>query len=273
MVAVISGASRGLGLALAQVLAETSDFNVLLTARDGAAAVDAVSALRAQGVLGVEAYAAPLDVQDRAHVADFSNFMAAEYGAVDLLINNAAVCHTGWDCQTVRDSLRINVLGPLALTRALLPAMSRRRRGHVVNVSSGDGELVYLNTALQQELNAATSVCDVLRILGRAAPPRNAFGPSPAHGPTPAYAISKAALNALTRIVATELPPPGRTGVRISSVCPGDVLTRMCSDPNAAVLPAVAAVDVAWLAVTGVDDERGDLPSGRFWRYREQIDF
>jgi NAD(P)-dependent dehydrogenase (short-subunit alcohol dehydrogenase family) len=155
--------------------------------------------------------------------------------------------------------------------------MLHRRRGHVVHISSGDGELLYLHTALQAALRVTDSEAAVLRVLARAAPPLNAFGHAPAHGPTPAYACSKAALNALTRIAAARLPPADVCGVRVSAVCPGDVCTRMLSthDPEAllrALPPATAARDVLCVAGAGLDGD-ARLQSGRFWRHGRQIAF
>ena len=91
-------------------------------------------------------------------------------------------------------------------------------------------------------------------------------GAAPAHGPTPAYALSKAALNAGSRILAAE-----EAGVWVGAVCPGDVRTRMCVDPEARAraVPADAAVpSVLWLL-----ERAAGLPSGRFWRDREEIQF
>ena len=284
--AVVTGASRGLGFAIARRLAEIghgTSARVILTARSGRDAQSAATALHAEGFSCVEPYSASLDVADARSVAAFGRFAADELDGFDLLVNNAAICEPGWDPRVVRSTLRTNVLGPLALTRLALGDMLHRRRGHIVHISSGDGELVYLNPALQEELHAATSEGAVLRTLVRAAPPRDAFGASPAHSLTPAYALSKAALNALTRIAAADLPPPHVCGVRISAVCPGDVLTRMCTEAEArqhAVAPSMAAFDVTWLAIAGLDvspeqrgSSRSSLPSGRFWRSRQMIDF
>jgi NAD(P)-dependent dehydrogenase (short-subunit alcohol dehydrogenase family) len=225
----------------------------------------------------LEAYPAALDVSRRQSIAEFVQYAETTLGGVDLLINNAAVCEEGWSRSAVARTMRTNVLGPVALTRGVLPGMLRRNRGHVVNISSGDGELVYLSTALQHELEEATSERAVLRVLARAAPPRNAFGLAPAHGRTPAYSTSKAALNALTRLVAARLPPPEECGVRISAVCPGDVATRMLDREDAtafrlALPPSTAARDVLRLANAGLTAD-AELPSGRFWRHGHQIDW
>lgn len=272
---VVTGANRGLGLALLRGLAmEVPQARVICTARTSAAAIHTAAILRSER-LDVEAYAAPLNVADMQDVASFWRYADDELGSVDLLINNAAVCEEGWCGTVVGKTLRTNVIGPMEMMCAALPRMLRRGRGHVVNISSGDGELLYLNPALQDELRSATSARAVLRALVKAAPPRNAFGAEPAHSRTPAYALSKAALNALTRIAAAKLPAPESRGVRVSAVCPGDVLTRMCTEEyarNVALLPSVAAEDVLWLAIAGLQPN-GIPASGRFWRARQQISF
>ena len=79
-------------------------------------------------------------------------------------------------------------------------------------------------------------------------------------------ALSKAALNAGSRILAA-----AEDGVWVGAVCPGDVRTRMCVDPEARAraVPADAAVpSVLWLL-----ERAAGLPSGRFWRDREEISF
>ena len=276
----ITGATRGLGVALVRdlLLASSGAHHVLLTGRDAAAAHSTGAALRTElklhgSMMGspnlLEVYPAPLDMSDSRSVAAFAHF-SETWGGVDVLVNNAAVCPVGWTRDAALACWRTNVLGPLLLSQALLPGMLRRRSGHIINVSSGDGELVYLSPGLQAALDSARTERAVLRVLAQAAPPRDAFGPSPAYGPTPAYSTSKAALNVLTRLGAAALPPPEESGVRLSAVCPGDVQTRMLdrSDPLAwanALPPATAARDVVRLAMAR------RAPSGRFWRHGREI--
>jgi NAD(P)-dependent dehydrogenase (short-subunit alcohol dehydrogenase family) len=267
--AAVTGANRGLGLALADQLA-AAGVNVLLTTRSGReTSRPAEVQLLRRGHRGVEAYDAPLDVSNPISRAAFIDY-CDQRGGLDIIINNAAICSEGWSMDVVRQTLRTNVLGPIALTHGLLPGMLHRRRGFVINISSGDGELVYLSTALQEELRITSSSRQLLRLLACASPPRNAFGSAPAHGPTPAYCISKAALNAATQLVAQALPAPTDCGVWVGAVCPGDVLTRMCTAREAALTPEAAAADVIWLLERQLA-EGCALPSGRFWRAREQI--
>jgi NAD(P)-dependent dehydrogenase (short-subunit alcohol dehydrogenase family) len=272
--AVVTGANRGLGAALARCLA-MSGCSVLLTGRD-APAVGRLAATLASTGLPAFAYPAALDVSDMRSVRNFAEHCARSQAVPEVLINNAAVCERGWTRQVVRRSLKTNVIGPLALCRELgavgCAAPRRARRLRVLNVSSGDGELVYLNSALQDEFRRASSVRTLLQLLARVTPPRQTIGGAPAHSPTPAYSVSKAALNALTRILAGE--HAGGTSelcasVWFAAVCPGDVSTRMCSiEPREALSADAAAHDLVWLL-----RHAEALPSGKFWRQCEAIPF
>ena len=263
-VAVVTGANRGLGLALAESLAQSGAHVVF--AGDEQRCISA-TALAASKGLSVEA--AQLDVQCGSSIEAFGVYCERTFGGVDLLVNNAAVCEAGWSEGVVRRALRTNVLGPRALTQRLLPALRQRPHSQVLHVSSGDGELLYLSPELQQQMAAVRSERTLLRLLAAARPPRNSFGDAPAYGASPAYAVSKAALNALTRVQAAAAP-----GVWVGAVCPGDVLTRMTTaeERAVAVLPAEAACGVLRL-VREARRPGGALPSGRFWRDGVEIPF
>jgi NAD(P)-dependent dehydrogenase (short-subunit alcohol dehydrogenase family) len=279
--AAVTGANRGIGLAVASRLAELGAC-VILAGRDTEACSAAAALLVSRG-LSAEAYGAGFDAASPGSTAAFGAFCASRH--VDLLVNNAGVCEPGWSRPCAAHTLRINVLSPRQLTHAVLPGMLCRRRGCVINVSSGDGELVYLHSHLQHRLRSVTRDRDLLRLLAHLSRGRDGFvfgAAPPAHGPTPAYALSKAALNAHTRLTATGLAPGGP--VWVGAVCPGDVETRMCTvaPGGRALSPAEAAEDIVWLAAAagerddsslGEDWLGGRLEPGRFWRQREQIPF
>ena len=153
-VAVVTGANRGLGLSLAECLAE-SGTHVVLAARDEQLCTAAATALAT--AKGVSVEAVQLDVQCGRSIEAFGAYCEQAFGGVDLLVNNAAVCEAGWSEAVVRRALRTNVLGPRALTRRLLPALRQRPHGQVLHVSSGDGELLYLSPELQRQMAAVDS--------------------------------------------------------------------------------------------------------------------
>ncbi|MGW3367687.1 SDR family NAD(P)-dependent oxidoreductase [Streptosporangium canum] len=130
--ALITGASRGLGLALARSLA-ADGWRLILTAR-GADALEPVA-----DRLGAVALAG--DVADPAH-RDRLARAVRDHGGLDLLVNNASGLGAvplpplaGYPLDTLEDLFRTNVLAPLALVQAFLPGL-RERRGAVVNISS-----------------------------------------------------------------------------------------------------------------------------------------
>jgi NADP-dependent 3-hydroxy acid dehydrogenase YdfG len=134
--ALITGASRGLGLALATTLA-SAGWDLVLTAR-GAAELERVAA-------GLGATAIPGDVSDPAHVER----LAKAVPELDLLVNNASGLGAtplpplaDYPLATFRDLLETNVTAPLALVQATLPAL-RARRGAVVNVTSDAATAAY----------------------------------------------------------------------------------------------------------------------------------
>ena len=131
-VAVVTGASRGLGATFARVLAEEG-CAVALGARDGAA-LDRLAA-----ELPGAAFAHPLDVSDPASIEAFRRAVVGRYGRLDTLINNAGVgTFKRLDEQSWEDwerTFRVNVFGAWATTMAFLPQL-KESRGLVLMVSS-----------------------------------------------------------------------------------------------------------------------------------------
>jgi NAD(P)-dependent dehydrogenase (short-subunit alcohol dehydrogenase family) len=167
--ALVTGANRGIGLAIAQGLAGGGGVRVLVAARRPEEAEGAASDV------GPSAVAVGLDLSNPREVLSRARVIEKEHGPIDILVNNAAVLREGSalevDPGDVSESLDVNVVSPLALIQAVGPGMKKRGWGRIVNVSSGWGAF--------------------------------AEGMS---GPT-AYAVSKAALNALTISSARELGP------------------------------------------------------------------
>ena len=140
-VALITGASRGIGRATAIALARRGT-SVALAARsrEGLAEVQKDIA-----EIGGRALSIPTDVSDEAAVAAMVERAAREFGPIDLLVNNAGTLEraplvendaTAWD-----RVLDVNLKGAFLCTRAVLPSMIERGRGRIVNVSSISGKL------------------------------------------------------------------------------------------------------------------------------------
>ncbi len=223
-IALVTGANRGIGHEVCRQLAGMG-LRVILTARDQEQGQAAARWMQRDGL---DVAFCPLDVAEPAAVEAAYEFVEEHYGRLDVLVNNAAIYpdeeYSIFDVPlaTVDQTMQINLYGPLLLCRAFAPGMRRRNYGRIVNVSSEIGQLSTMGAG------------------------------------TPAYAMSKAALNALTRIVAAEM----RGNVKVNAVCPGWVRTDM---GGAAAPRSVAqgAEGIVWLATLPADG-----PNGGFFRDR-----
>jgi NAD(P)-dependent dehydrogenase (short-subunit alcohol dehydrogenase family) len=224
LVALVSGANRGIGLEVCRQLAEKG-FTVLLGARDMNKGRAAAARLRGT-VLPVE-----LDVANPDHAGQLARRVQKEHGRLDVLVNNAGIHYdsneraTTADWRIVREAFEVNLFGAWRLAQAIAPMMRTARYGRIVNVSSQAGSL------------------------------------STMRGGTPAYSTSKAALNALTRVLAGEF---AGTGVLVNSVCPGWVATDMGGSGGRPV--AEGAAGIIWAATL---PDNG--PTGGFFRDGEPL--
>jgi NAD(P)-dependent dehydrogenase (short-subunit alcohol dehydrogenase family) len=189
-IALVTGANRGLGFETCKQLSQLG-ITVLLTSRDPTKGEVAAKQLIDKG-LDVIFY--QLDVSDRSNIKDIFTKIENQFGRLDILINNAAILYDkdqstmNADLELVNKALTTNLFGPWLLCQAFIPLMEKNGYGRIVNVSSGAASMHYME------------------------------------GGTPAYGISKVALNALTRKLASEL---GRKNVLVNSVDPGWVATDM----------------------------------------------
>jgi NAD(P)-dependent dehydrogenase (short-subunit alcohol dehydrogenase family) len=228
LTALVTGGNRGIGLEVCRELAARG-YRVVLTGRDLELAEAAAAELATGEVLPHQ-----LDVTDPQSIARLARDLTAAGEGVDVLVNNAAVyLDEGRSVLEVERevfevTLATNVLGPIALCQAFLSGMIARRFGRVVNVSSGSGEF--------------GSMAD----------------------DTPAYRISKAALNAMTLIVA-DAARRGGGDVLVNAACPGWVKTRM-GGPAAPRSVAQGADTIVWLATLPAGG-----PTGGFFRDRRPV--
>lgn len=240
---LITGANRGLGWATAQALAEKG-IELALTARNLDRLRQQVKSTGLSTRTRVHLF--ELDVSNDESIAAFERGLAQAGVRVDALLNNAGIIagtepagdaareddsHTQFFEQAPADILRTidtNALGAARVARVVLPGMKDRGFGRIVNVSSGMGAL--------NEMDGG--------FLG--------------------YRMSKAALNALTRVLHAEF---SESGIKINSVCPGWVRTDMGGSEAERSLEE-GIFGLVW-ALT-LDDEG---PSGGFFRDGEAIDW
>jgi len=185
--ALVTGANRGLGLAIAHHLAELGN-SVLLGSRDLKAGEDAAASLRR---LGLDVVPVHLDLTDPATIDAAINDFDTAGLRVDILVNNSGVLHDKallelTDAE-IAESIAVHLTGPLRLIRALVSNMAATGYGRIVNVSSDWGSFA-----------------------------AGLGGPE-------LYGVTKAALNALTVRLVKELPPT----IKVNAMCPGWVRTRM----------------------------------------------
>jgi NAD(P)-dependent dehydrogenase (short-subunit alcohol dehydrogenase family) len=214
-VAVITGAGRGIGRAVALAYAREGA-SLALCSRTAEELHSTAAELER---LGATALVVPADVSAADQVAAFVERALEKFGRLDVLVNNAGVAHSPvplvelsveeWD-----RVLAINLRGAYLVARAVIPHMVRQRGGSVINVSSW---------------------------LGRDA--LSGYG---------AYGVSKSGLEGLTRYLALELKP---SGVRVNSVSPGYVATKMTNyggaRPESVVDLFVYLASDASAAITG----------------------
>lgn len=250
--ALVTGGNRGLGLETCRQLVHLGD-HVILTARnaaDGAAAAKAI---------GADFHA--LDVTDPASIAALADWLRAGGRGVDVLINNAAVALDGFNAEVVRKTIDANVYGPLRVTAAVLPFIPDG--GTIVMVSSGVGELSGLAGPIRRELTSQNLTTDKLMALMEAfVTDVTEERHREAGWPSSAYRLSKAGLNALTRLLAVELAP---RRIKVNAVCPGWVRTRMGGQTATRGI-VEGAKSILWAATLPADG-----PTGGFFRDGRKI--
>jgi NAD(P)-dependent dehydrogenase (short-subunit alcohol dehydrogenase family) len=231
-VALVTGANRGIGHEVVRQLAERG-YEVLLSARDGEKAERAARELAES--TGASVRAVTLDVADPNSIEQAASRLHGDPGRLDVLVNNAGI-GTDWgvsgtapDFEAIGQALNTNFYGAYRLTVALLDLLRASEHGRIVNVSSGMGGITEMG------------------------------------GWSPGYRVSKAALNAMTRILSTELKDQA---VLVNSACPGFVNTDMGGQFGAKKSVEDGAAGIVWLATLPDDG-----PTGGFFRDGKEIAF
>jgi 3-oxoacyl-[acyl-carrier protein] reductase len=139
--ALITGASRGIGLACAQTLA-AAGHKVILAARNPDKLNEAAEALRAQGH---SAHAAVLDLSDAASLPGTLKAILSAHGPVHILVNNAGVTRDGLSMRMKLEDfeavIRTNLTGAFLCAQGVMPGMIKERWGRIINIASVVGEM------------------------------------------------------------------------------------------------------------------------------------
>jgi NAD(P)-dependent dehydrogenase (short-subunit alcohol dehydrogenase family) len=231
-VALVTGAGRGIGREVARQLAEHG-YEVLLGARTEERAREAAEEL-SRGTPG-KIRPVALDVSDPAGIAAAREQIGADPGRLDVLVNNAGigldfgVSGLEPDFDVMAKTLETNFYGAYRTALAMLDLLRASPRPRIVNVSSGMG------------------------------------GVSEMGGWSPGYRVSKAAMNAMTRILSTEL---AGEGFLINSACPGFVASDMGGPMGATKSLEDGASGILWLATLPDDG-----PTGGFFRDGQPVAF
>jgi NAD(P)-dependent dehydrogenase (short-subunit alcohol dehydrogenase family) len=188
-VALITGASRGIGRAIARGYSNEGAA-IAVTARTERDLHSLVEELQKDGG---RALAIPADLLDGAAPAEIVRQVLEHLGTIDILVNNAGIGSSSsprpvvdFDDEFWNKTLTLNLTVPYKLSKAVLPVMLRKKRGRIINIASINGKLPALHGA--------------------------------------AYAASKHGVLGLTRTLALEV---ARDGITVNAICPGPVRTEM----------------------------------------------
>jgi dehydrogenase/reductase SDR family member 4 len=184
--ALITGASKGIGQAIAELYA-AAGAHVIVSSRKQDAVEAVATELKSKGY---KATAIACHVGDVAEVHQLANYCLTNFGAVDILVNNAATNPVFGPVVETTDTafdkiMAVNVKGPFELSKKLYPAMKEKKSGSVINISSVGG-----------------------------------LRPEPGLG---IYSMSKASLISLTKVMAKEW---GDDNIRVNVICPGLIKTK-----------------------------------------------
>lgn len=191
-VAVVTGATEGIGRGIAEVLGRAGA-KIAVTSRREQAVTEAAKSLRDSGI---EALGVAADVRDESSVADLVRQVYGQFGGIDVLVNSAGGSFgdsfgrgpvLSLRPEDLVESYRLNVVGTFIAAKAVAPVMREQGSGSVVNISS------------VAAYSAASGMA--------------------------AYGAAKAAVNSLTRSMARELAP----GIRVNAVAPGHIDTPRTS--------------------------------------------
>lgn len=226
-IGLITGANKGIGYEVARQLAK-SGCAILLGARSQALGEEAAAKLAAENL---DVRYIPIDLDESAAIVAAARRIDADFGRLDILINNAGIAVEGdgppstSSLEAIERDFRVNFIGTVAVTQAMLPLLRKAPSARIVNVSSGLGSLTKTGDPAFQFV--------AYKYLG--------------------YAASKAALNMLTVQLAFELRD---TTIKVNSADPGYTATDLNGHRGIQTV-AEGAIEIVRLALLPDDGPTG----------------
>ncbi|KAE9460111.1 hypothetical protein C3L33_08007, partial [Rhododendron williamsianum] len=238
--AVVTGANKGIGFEICRQLA-SNGITVVLTARDEKRGTEALEKLKGSGLTDLVVFH-HLDVANPSSVASLADFVKTQFGKLDILVNNAGISGfvMNWDAfkasgaataaatptyEWAPECLETNYYGAKRMIEAFLPLLRLSDSPRIVNVSSSLGKLQFIpSERVKGVLNDAETLTEetIHELLNEFLQDfmENSLESKGWPAFLSAYIVSKAAMNAYTRILAKKYPT-----FRINCVCPGYVKT------------------------------------------------
>ncbi|KAJ5631483.1 uncharacterized protein N7484_011583 [Penicillium longicatenatum] len=255
LVAIVTGANRGIGRAICAALAQQlSGPLVLYTASRSGGPVD-LTGLSIPPTVQIRP--AQLSLTDKASMTALSKIVSKENKSCDILINNAGLYYFQENITSAQrqETLDVNYHGTLDVCKAFLPIM--RKGGRIVNVSSQSGQLKYFHPSLREQfLRPDLTLAELDALVNEYTRLADQHTETAAGWPPLAYFTSKAALNTATRILARENPD-----LLINCCCPGWVGTPLGAQAGQ---PPKSVEEGARIPLRLAIGDIGQV-SGRYW--------
>ncbi|KAJ6120329.1 hypothetical protein N7523_004609 [Penicillium sp. IBT 18751x] len=255
LVAIVTGANRGIGRAICAALVQQFTGPLILYA-----------ASRAGGPIDLNGLSIPpsarirpaqLSLTDKASITALSTMIGQEHRGCDILINNAGIYYFQENITSAQrqETIDVNYRGTLNVCQSFLPIM--RKNGRIVNISSQSGQLKYFHPRLRARfLRPDLTLTELDALVGEYSRSADQHTATASGWPALAYFTSKAALNAATRILARENPH-----LLINCCCPGWVGTPLGAQAGQ---PPKSVEDGAKIPLRLAIGDIGHV-SGRYW--------
>ena len=272
-IALITGGNRGIGKEIARRIGTEPDFTTIIASRNVNLGRKAAEELIADGIregfeCDVVALPVSLDLADSESVTNAAQYVQKEYGVVDVLVNNAAICfndptlygkveYTPFEKQA-GITIQTNYFGTLAVTQSFMPLLKQSASPRIINVASAAGRLTILRS--QNLVDTFTSdklsVPKLSELMNQFVSDVEEGSHSTKGWPNTCYGVSKLGIIALTRILAREHPE-----MMVNSVDPGYCKTDQ-NDNQGTVDPVDGAYTPYLLSLMDQGEDDDEVVSG-----------